>query len=234
MAARNKQTMTENQNPILIRAAGITKSYGGRMILQIGELTVRQGDSIALTGDNGSGKTTLLKILAGLIKPDSAKMLQFGDGTTPYPQGAPMVSYLHQTPHLFAATVRANIEYGLHRIGLNKEERTARVAEAMQWANIQHLAETRADKLSGGEQRRTALARIRALTPKLYLLDEPTAHLDAESTTRTAQMIRTLQTQNENTKLPKATIITACHPPLINNIPTTRQWHLKTKTLTEQ
>ncbi|MGI9337501.1 MAG: energy-coupling factor ABC transporter ATP-binding protein [Gammaproteobacteria bacterium] len=211
--------MSGEKKAQLVHAGGITKSYGGRAVLDIGELTITEGDSIALTGENGSGKTTLLKILAGLLPPDGARRLLF-DGKTPYPRGAPMVSYLHQTPHLFAASVRANVEYGLRRMATKPQMRAERAVEAMQWAGVFHLADMRADKLSGGEQRRTALARIRALQPRLYLLDEPAAHLDAESTKRTAKMLIQLRGQN-------ATIITAGHPPFTDTIQTTRQWHLQ-------
>lgn len=215
------------QKAQLVRAGGITKSYGGRAVLHIDRLTIREGDSIALLGENGSGKTTLLKILAGLLQPDGARAMTFGDGKNAYPRGAPGVSYLHQTPHLFAATVRANVEYGLRRVSAMPKTRAERAAEAMKWAGVLHLADMRADKLSGGEQRRAALARIRALHPKLYLLDEPAAHLDAESTKRTAQMIAQLREQN-------ATIITAGHPPFTDAIQTTRQWRLQNGNLTEK
>lgn len=207
------------ENPQLVRAGGINKSYNGRVILRIDRLIIREGESIALTGENGSGKTTLLKILAGLLPPDNVRVMTFGDGKKPYPCGAPMVSYLHQTPHLFAASVRANVEYGLRRMAVAPAERERRATEAMEWAGVLHLADARADKLSGGERQRAALARIRAVHPKLYILDEPAAHLDAESTARTAQMIMQLQEQ-------KATIITAGHPPFINAIQKTRQWQL--------
>lgn len=215
-----------NNNAPLVRAEGINKSYDGRVVLSIGKLHIYEGESITLQGDNGSGKTTLLKILAGLLPPDNAKVMTFADGKDAYPRGAPMVSYLHQTPHLFAASVRANVEYGLRQMAVMPKMRTQRADDAMKWADVLHLAEHRADKLSGGEQRRAALARIRAVHPRLYLLDEPAAHLDAESTKRTAKLIERLHQQN-------ATIITAGHPPFITTIPATRQWHLHNGNISE-
>ena len=210
----------------LVRAEGIRQSFGGRVVLRIDELIVSPGDNITLRGKNGSGKTTLLKILAGLQKPDEARTMIFDGGKTRYPNGAPMVSYLHQTPHLFATSVRANVEYGLRRIGLPPKQRIARADKAMEWAGISHLARHRADKLSGGEQSRVALARIFALRPRLYLLDEPAAHLDAESAKRTAQLVSQLQTKD-------GAIITAGHPPFISSITAPRQWHLQNGKLTK-
>ena len=210
----------------LVRAEGIQKSYGGRVVLRIDKLMIREGESITLQGDNGSGKTTLLKILAGLLSPDDARLMTFADGNDAYPRGAPMVSYMHQTPHLFATSVRANVEYGLRRLSVISSMRAARADDAMKWADVLHLADIRADRLSGGEQQRVAMARIRAVHPRLYLLDEPAAHLDAESTKRTAQLIKRLHEQN-------ATILTAGHPPFTTTIPTTRQWHLQNGNITE-
>ncbi len=204
------------ENNILLFAEGLKKSFAGKTVLDIGELTVRGGESVVLSGENGSGKTTLLKILAGLLRPDSARALAFA-GCERYPRGAPHSSYLHQSPYLFSASVRANVEYGLRRAGLPGEKRKQKAEDAMRWAGVLHLASARADRLSGGEQRRAALARIRALSPRLCLLDEPLAHLDEEGIKRAEELIPQLRKGG-------CAVVTATHKPFAD---ATQQWRLQ-------
>lgn len=180
--------------------------------LEIPELTLSTGEVVHLQGANGSGKTTLLRLIAGLTKPDSAAAMQGA-------QHPPHTVYLHQTPYLFRTTVRNNVEYGLKRCGLP----LANADAAMQWAGVDALADTPCAQLSGGEQSRVALARVRALQPKLYLLDEPTAHLDADGARRVFAIINTLQADG-------ATVVLSSH----NHpaaIPATTHWHLRNNTL---
>ena len=186
---------------------------------------MRRGESVVLTGENGSGKTTLLKILAGLLQADNAKVLMF-DGTNNHPRIAPQVSYLHQTPYMFAASVRANIEYGLRRLNLPRAARESRAQEAMQWAGVSHLSNEHAPNISGGEQRRTALARIRALRPRLCLLDEPSAHLDTKGAARVEELIAQMTNK-------ESSVITASHLPLSPAIGKHRKWKLQNGGLSE-
>ena len=212
---------------LLLRAEGLQKSFGGRAVLNIKELSLRRGESVVLTGENGSGKTTLLKILAGLLQADSAKVLMFdGAARNDYPRIAPQVSYLHQTPYMFATTVRANIEYGLRRLNLPRAARESRAQEAMQWAGVSHLSSEHAQNISGGEQRRAALARIRALRPRLCLLDEPSAHLDTKGAARVEELISQMTTK-------ESSVITASHLPLSPAIGNHRKWRLQNGELSE-
>ena len=194
----------------LLTLRGMYKSFDGKTVLQLRELSLAEGEIVWLGGGNGAGKTTLLRLLAGLDTPDSCSYFSFADAlkTT-----APTVVYLHQSPHMLATSVRANVEYGLRRCGMPLK----RAAEAMEWAGVAHLATAAAVRLSDGEKRRVALARVRALRPRLYLLDEPTAHLDDDGATRVLNLITTLKTE-------KATAIISSHD---RHLPATVRWTLK-------
>ncbi|MEQ1936922.1 ATP-binding cassette domain-containing protein [Mesorhizobium sp. CN5-321] len=149
--------------PPLLNLAGIKLTFGGTPLLDGADLAASSGDKIALVGRNGSGKSTLLKIAAGLIEPQDGEVFR---------QPTATVRYLPQMPDMDGfATVHAYVEAGLgpaddpHRatylmehLGLSGEENPAR--------------------LSGGEARRAALARVMAPEPDILLLDEPTNHLD--------------------------------------------------------
>ena len=114
------------------------------------------------------------------------------------------VVYAHQTPHLFLATVLANAEYGARRRGF--ADARERAERALEWAGIARLAEVSARRLSGGEARRLALARAVAAGAELYLLDEPTAHLDDDGARRVLELTMKLRAEG-------ATILAATHIP---------------------
>ncbi|MFQ6023015.1 MAG: energy-coupling factor ABC transporter ATP-binding protein [Acidiferrobacterales bacterium] len=182
----------------LIRFLDIQKYLGGRRLLDIAELTIRQASCMILSGDNGAGKTTLLKILAGLEPPDKAdvsyqgKVLPWRIACRHYRRH---VVYLHQTPYLFDRSVTANIAYGLHHTGIARADIDAQVDNALTWAGLDHLAKRNARQLSTGEKQRVALARARILSPQVLLLDEPTASMDYESRERTYFLIQRLKSE---------------------------------------
>ncbi len=149
--------------PPLLKLQSITLTLGGKPLLEGAELSVSQGERLALVGRNGSGKSTLLRIAAGEIQPDGGKRFFQPDAS---------VRYLAQEPDLSAyQTVLAYVEAGL---GPNDDEYRARYL-------LEQLGLTGDEDpstLSGGESRRAALARVLAPEPDILLLDEPTNHLD--------------------------------------------------------
>jgi ATP-binding cassette subfamily F protein uup len=149
--------------PPLLTLQSITLTLGGKPLLEGAELSVSQGERLALVGRNGSGKSTLLRIAAGEIQPDGGKRFFQPDAS---------VRYLAQEPDLSAyQTVLAYVEAGL---GPNDDEYRARYL-------LEQLGLTGDEDpstLSGGESRRAALARVLAPEPDILLLDEPTNHLD--------------------------------------------------------
>jgi tungstate transport system ATP-binding protein len=183
----------------LLRFRALRKTLPGREpLLDIGELALYPSSCLLLTGRNGAGKTTLLRIVAGLETPDRAEVWYAGR-TLPWREArrayAHEVIYLHQQPYLFDCSVADNVAYGLRRAALPANEIKTRVAHALAWAELEHLADRNARELSGGERQRVALTRAWVLQPRLLLLDEPLANLDEESRERTHFLIARLKSE---------------------------------------
>jgi tungstate transport system ATP-binding protein len=184
---------------VLIAFHNLRKTIAGRCLFDIPQLVIEQGRCMFLSGENGTGKTTLLKIIAGLEAPDHAEV-HYRDKILPWKKARRLCRgqavYLHQTPYLFDASVADNVAYGLHRSGVPRAEARRHVAEALRWAGLEHLSERNARQLSGGERQRVALARARILSPRLLLLDEPTASMDYEARERTYFLIQRLRSED--------------------------------------
>ncbi len=179
----------------LLSIRHLRKCFGARQLFDIDALVIQTGSAYALTGVNGAGKSTLLRILAGLDKAEAGETRFLGRVVqlSPYPPAMrTAVVYVHQHPVLFATSVAANIAYGLAARGCSRAEIARAVEEAMHWAGISHLRDSNPLTLSGGEKQRIALARARVLTPKLLLLDEPTANLDGAAREQVLALIPTL------------------------------------------
>lgn len=153
-----------------------SKTYDSRTVLNFPGATLQPGKIYAIIGANGSGKSTFSQILAGITPPDQKKLPRFSSS----------VGYLPQKPYAFRMTTRANI-------CLNGKN-PARADELMETLGIRHLENKRADRLSGGETARMALARLMMKRYELLILDEPTAAMDMESTSLSeALMVRYVQ-----------------------------------------
>jgi iron(III) transport system ATP-binding protein len=161
---------------------GLAKSYGNRPVLVDVELSVPTGTLTAILGASGSGKTTLLRVVIGFVPADRG-IVRVGDdvvvgaGRALVPPHRRAIGYVAQEGALFPhLTVAGNVAFGLPR----SERRTAgRVAEALDLVGLDRsYAERRPHELSGGEQRRVALARALAPRPRVVLLDEPFSGLD--------------------------------------------------------
>jgi ATP-binding cassette subfamily F protein uup len=155
--------------PPIINAQGITKAFGADPLFQDVSFTVSEGDRIGLIGPNGSGKSTLLRILAGTISPDSGelavrKRLRF--------------SFVEQDSQFESGeTVRSVIQDAMASASVPDSERGTRFAETLGRAGFEDL-DAEASKLSGGWQKRLAIAQALVQAPDVLLLDEPTNHLD--------------------------------------------------------
>ena len=174
----------------------------GDKLFDIDEFDIPQGTCIVLSGQNGAGKTTLLKILAGLETPDYAEVEFDGRRLNWKVARARLrreVVYLHQQPYMFDHSVADNIAYGLSRQAVPAARIKTRVAEALAWSGLTHLAQRNARELSGGEQQRVAVTRARVLSPRLLLLDEPLANMDISAREQTILLIRRLKDDGVST-----------------------------------
>ncbi len=166
-----------------IEIVGCAKTFpDGTRGLKPTTLTVEPGEVIALLGPSGCGKTTLLRLLAGLEAADAGGRILFGgQDVTARPVEKRNVGMVFQSYALFPQmTVAANIGYGLLVRGVNAAERRRAVGELVDLVRLNGLESKRPAELSGGQRQRVALARAVAIQPRVLLLDEPLAALDAK------------------------------------------------------
>ena len=165
-----------------LRADNLMKSYSGRKVVKDVSLEVNQGEIVGLLGPNGAGKTTSFYMIVGLVKPDSGKVFLDDQDITNSPmyKRAQMgIGYLPQEVSVFRKlSVEDNIMAILELTDLNKDERKNRLEQLLNEFSLQHVRKNLGNRLSGGEKRRTEIARALATNPKFVLLDEPFAGVD--------------------------------------------------------
>jgi len=177
----------------MIDYQNIKLKLGGRDILNGASIDLKPNEVVLLSGDNGSGKSTLLRIMAGLLKPDSGQIVCAGDSCQFSRCQASLleqVMYLHQIPFMFDGSVKKNLMYA-HKKG--RGDRLKLIDQALEWVGMSHMADADAKTLSGGERQRVALARALLRRPRILLLDEPTAHLDAISNSQIGNLLGELK-----------------------------------------
>ncbi|PZQ66231.1 MAG: Fe3+/spermidine/putrescine ABC transporter ATP-binding protein [Variovorax paradoxus] len=167
--------------PVDIANCAKTYADGTRGLLPT-DLHVEAGEVLALLGPSGCGKTTLLRIIAGLESPDEGSRIVFGgQDVTRRPVEQRGIGMVFQSYALFPQmTVAANIGYGLRIRGVSRDEERRAVGELVELTRLTGLENKRPSELSGGQRQRVALARAVAVRPRVLLLDEPLAALDAK------------------------------------------------------
>ncbi len=156
------------------------------------DLNVKEGEILSIVGPNGAGKTTLLRTLGGLLKPSSGEVVYHDAAVTDETRESlrQRATVVFQKPVHFGTSVSKNIAYGLRIRGMDESTITKRVKETLSFVGLEDLEARMARSLSGGEQRRVALARALALEPEILLLDEPTADLDIDSARAVEEVLR--------------------------------------------
>ncbi len=167
---------------LIIHTKDLRKSYKGRTVVNHVSVEVKQGEIVGLLGPNGAGKTTTFYMVVGLIKPDEGNVFLNEVDITKLPmyKRAQMgIGYLPQEASVFRKlSVEDNIMAVLEMTKLNKHERREKLETLLSEFNLHHVRTNNGDSLSGGERRRTEIARALAVDPKFILLDEPFAGVD--------------------------------------------------------
>lgn len=167
---------------LTITTQSLFKSYKGRTVVNNVSITVQQGEIVGLLGPNGAGKTTTFYMVVGLIKPDEGKVFLNDQDITKLPmyKRAQMgIGYLPQEASVFRKlSVESNILAVLEMTKMTKGERMHKLESLLDEFNLHHVRKNNGDSLSGGERRRTEIARALSVDPKFILLDEPFAGVD--------------------------------------------------------
>ena len=157
----------------------VRKHYGLAFALEIDELQICKGETLALLGPTGAGKSTLLRLLAGLESPTNGEIRLEGQkvvsGNLPLLMRR-RIAMVHQRPIMLSGSVQYNVEYGLRLRGMH--EPTSVLDDTINRFRLQQVASQSARTLSGGQTQLVALARAFVISPDVLLLDEPTANLD--------------------------------------------------------
>ena len=165
-----------------IEGIGLTKSYGGRTVVNDVNVRLAQGEIVGMLGPNGAGKTTTFYMLVGLITPQSGQILLDGADIGKLPmfrRARRGIGYLAQEPSIFRKlTVEENVMAILETMPLGRAERRQRLEELLDELSLKHLRRNKAYSLSGGERRRLEITRALCTRPKFMLLDEPFSGVD--------------------------------------------------------
>ena len=181
-------------------AENITKTYRGRKVVNNISVTVNQGEIVGLLGPNGAGKTTSFYMIVGLIKPLSGHIYLEDSDITKFPmykRAQSGIGYLAQEASVFRKlTVEQNIKSVLELTKLSKKEQHDKTEALLEEFGLNHIRKNRGDLLSGGERRRTEIARALATDPKCVLLDEPFAGVDPVAVEDIQKIVAHLKKRN--------------------------------------
>jgi lipopolysaccharide export system ATP-binding protein len=176
---------------------GLAKSFGRKQAVRDVTFTMQKGEVVGLLGPNGAGKTTVFYMVVGFIRPSSGRIWLNGKDVTAFPmyrRARLGISYLPQEPSVFRKlTVEDNVAAILEtRRTLTRAEKRRRLEQLLEDLGIAHLRKQQAYTLSGGERRRTEIARSLAIEPKFLLLDEPFAGIDPITVTELKTIVQGL------------------------------------------
>ena len=183
-----------------LRAENLIKSYKGRKVVKGISVEVNQGEIVGLLGPNGAGKTTSFYMIVGLIKPNGGKIFLDQKEITRYPmykRAQNGIGYLAQEASVFRKlSVEDNILSVLQLTNYSKKEQIKKMESLIEEFGLGHIRKNRGDLLSGGERRRTEIARALATDPHFILLDEPFAGVDPVAVEDIQKIVAKLITKN--------------------------------------
>ena len=185
---------------MILRAEELVKTYKGRSVVKGISVEVNQGEIVGLLGPNGAGKTTSFYMIVGLVKPNLGSIYLDDMEITNYPmfkRAQYGIGYLAQEASVFRKlSIEDNILSVLQLTNLSKEAQEAKMESLITEFGLQHIRTNRGDLLSGGERRRTEIARCLATDPKFILLDEPFAGVDPVAVEDIQRIVAQLKNKN--------------------------------------
>ncbi|MDD4545198.1 MAG: LPS export ABC transporter ATP-binding protein [Bacteroidales bacterium] len=185
---------------MILRTENIVKKYGKRVVVKGVSIDVNQGEIVGLLGPNGAGKTTTFYMMVGLIKPFSGRIFLDDMDITEMPmyqRAQHGVGYLAQEASVFRTlSVEDNILSVLEFRKLTKDERYKIMEDLLEEFSLTHIRKSKGNQLSGGERRRTEIARALAADPKFILLDEPFAGVDPIAVSDIQLIVKKLKDRN--------------------------------------
>ncbi len=183
-----------------LRAENIVKKYRKRTVVKGVSFEVNQGEIVGLLGPNGAGKTTSFYMIVGLIKPLEGKIFLDDEEITRLPvyrRAQKGIGYLAQEASVFRKmSIEDNLRAVLEMTNFSKEYQREKVESLLNEFRLQHIRKSKGYQLSGGERRRTEIARALAIDPKFILLDEPFAGVDPIAVEDIQEIVMTLKKKN--------------------------------------
>lgn len=183
-----------------LRAENLVKTYKGRDVVKGISVEVNQGEIVGLLGPNGAGKTTSFYMIVGLIKPNSGDIILDKQQITKFPmykRAQHGIGYLAQEASVFRKlSIEDNILSVLELTSMSKKERLMKMESLIEEFGLNHIRKNRGDLLSGGERRRTEIARALATDPNFILLDEPFAGVDPVAVEDIQRIVAQLKDKN--------------------------------------
>jgi lipopolysaccharide export system ATP-binding protein len=185
---------------MILRTDNLVKIYGHRTVANHVSINVTQGEIVGLLGPNGAGKTTTFYMTAGLVTPNEGEIFLDEENITKYPvykRAKAGIGYLAQEASVFRKmSVEDNILSVLQMTSMSREEQHEKLESLIREFNLQKVRKNLGDRLSGGERRRTEIARCLAISPKFIMLDEPFAGVDPIAVEDIQQVVYHLKEKN--------------------------------------